>query len=238
MEKKKYLQSWNDENIVNFFASNRKHLADVYPSERHFLDKYLKSNMKVLDYGCAAGGFCSILNRAYQLPLQNYWGVDQSPQMIQMAQKLYNEAHFDTHLSKIQKENAKFDLVFSFGVCHMTFDWEAILQTLYDLSLKYVIFDLRVINDDPTVEDISRSFQTLGVVNGENGQNAAPLKVPYIVLNKQDMDNRLNRIFNENDAVLRYGYRHPVSETVTSPYSEVEMAAFCVIKQVGHKVFC
>jgi len=237
MDKKKYLQSWNDENIVHFFASNRKNIADVYPSERHFLDKFLRSNMKVLDYGCAVGGFCNILNSAYQLSPENYWGVDQSPQMIQMAQKLYAAAHFDTHLFKIQQKNMKFDMVFSFGVHHMTFDWEEILQALYDLSLRYLIFDLRIINDAPTVEDISRSFQTLGMVKGKNEQNVIPLNVPYIVLNNQDLENRLNRIFGKNDTVLRYGYRHPVSETVTSPYNEVEMVSFCIIKQAGQKAF-
>jgi SAM-dependent methyltransferase len=237
MDKKKYLQSWNDENIVHFFASNRKTLADAYPSERHFLDKYLRSNMKVLDYGCAAGGFCNILNSAYQLSPENYWGVDQSLRMIETARQLYPSANFETNLHEMFNENIKFDLIFSFGVLHMTLEWEEILQALYDLSLKYLIFDLRVINDDPTVEDISRSFQKLGVVKGDNKQNVIPLNVPYIVLNKQDLDNRLNRIFGENDVVLRYGYRHPVSETVTSPYNEVEMAAFCVIKQAGQKAF-
>jgi SAM-dependent methyltransferase len=231
MDKEKYLQSWNDDNVVHFFASNRKSLTDVYPSERHFLDTYLKSDMKVLDYGCATGGFCNILNNTYQLSPENYWGVDQSPRMIEVARKLYIAAHFDTHLSKIQQENIRFDLVFSFGVLHMTFDWEEILQALYSLSLKYLIFDLRVINVGPTVEDISRSFQTLGKVKSENGQDAIPLNVPYIVLNQQDLGNRLNRIFGKDDAILRYGYKHPVSETVTSPYNEVEMTAFCVIKQ-------
>lgn len=231
MNQEKYLQNWDGEEVVHFFASNRNNVADVYPSERHFLDKYLKSNMKVLDYGCAAGGFCNILNKAYNVPFENYWGIDQSWQMIQMAQKLYPAAHFDTSLSKIQQESIGFELVFSFGVLHMTFDWENILQSLYNLSSKYLIFDLRVTSTGPTVEDLSKSFQTLGYADDDNLQSGLiPLNVPYIILNQHDMDSRLNRIFGKEDMLLCHSYNHSVSETVTSPYSDVEMSAFCLIK--------
>lgn len=231
MDKDKYLKSWDNENVVKYFASNRNTLTDVYPSERYFLDKYLNSDMKVLDYGCAAGGFCNILNTAYNISLNNYWGVDQSLKMVEMARSFYKKAHFSTSISEVIKDNIKFDLVFSFGVLHMTFDWEKILRALYDLTLKYMIFDLRVVDDKPTIEDISRSYQTLGSLEAGNDQDDAALKVPYVVLNKQDLAKRLDKIFKKSDSMFRYGYYHPVSETVNSPYESVEMVAFCVVKQ-------
>ena len=227
---KDYLKSWDDESIVAFFSTNRQSIEDVYPSERYFLDKYLRPDMKVLDYGCAAGGFSHILHSAYSVPPENFWGIDQSQRMISAARKTYRASHFGTQLSEVQKKDLKFDLVFSFGVLHMTLDWEKILRALYDLSLKYVIFDLRVVDDGPTIEDISRSFQTLGHVKNGNEQGA-PLNVPYIVLNRSDLNDRLNGIVGKDDVILRYGYRHPVSETVTSPYKEVDMEAFCLIKR-------
>lgn len=221
---KDYLKSWNDETVLQFFASNRRRIEDVYPSEKLFLDKYLTPDMTVLDYGCAAGGFSNILHTAYHVSPGNFWGVDQSPQMIKIAKDLYPESHFATDLSAIRERKLIFDLVFSFGVLHMTYDWEIILRDLFELSGKYLIFDLRIVDEGPSIEDITKSFQTLA---GGKEENRAI--VPYVILNRSDLENRLKAIFG-NHKMDRYGYVHSVSESVTSLYEKVEMAAFCVIK--------
>jgi len=227
MSSKDYLKSWNDETVLEFFASNRRRIEDVYPSEKFFLDKYLKPDMTVLDYGCAAGGFSNILHTAYHVLPGNFWGVDQSSQMIRIAKDLYPDSHFDTNLSLIREKKLKFDMVFSFGVLHMTYDWESILQDLYDLSAKYLLFDLRIIDDGPSIEDIVRSFQVLA---GDKDENRAI--VPYIILNRFDLASRLKKIFGDTRNIVHHAYVHSVSETVTSVYEKVEMAAFCVTKDL------
>ncbi|VEN74486.1 conserved hypothetical protein [Candidatus Desulfarcum epimagneticum] len=233
---KKYLKCWNDEQVVNFFISNRKYIEDVYPSEKYFLDEYLQPGMRALDYGCAAGGFCNILKNGYHLPYSNYWGVDQSFQMIETARQLYPRANFETDLNEIFKKKMKFDLVFSFGVLHMTFNWEKILHNLYHLASKYLIFDLRIITGETTIENIDQSFQTLSFNKATSGEEIECLNVPYIILNNQDVENRLSKIYKKRDRLLRYSYTRPVSETVTSPYSEVEMTSFCIIKRTERQL--
>lgn len=228
MDDKRYLASWENENVIRFFTSNRNTPADVYPSEKHFLDKYLKPDMTVLDYGCATGGFCNILEIAYHVPPENYRGMDQSSKMIDAARLLYPRANFYTRISQIQEENQRFDLVFSFGVLHMTLDWEEILRRLYDLSSRYLIFDLRITQDGPSIEDISQSYQTLA---DDDDQDGVHTRVPYIVVNRADLERRFAEVFKGNPRILEYGYSHPVSETVTSPYNEVAMIVFCVIKE-------
>lgn len=221
----RYNEHWNREEVVQFFAANRNKGEDLYPSEQYFLDRFMTEEMIVLDFGCAAGGFTQVLRQRYQLPENHYWGVDQSSQMVNKARSLYHKAHFNTSLNNLP--SSFFDLVYSFGTLHMTLEWENLIKQLYDLTRRYLIFDLRVTKDHSTVEDLATSFQTLNFFD----QKIEAGNVPYVVVNEEDCTQRLRRFMGKHDQILTYGYQHRVSQTVTSPFESVHMMVYCIIKQ-------
>ncbi|MBF0290072.1 MAG: class I SAM-dependent methyltransferase [SAR324 cluster bacterium] len=226
---KDYHSNWDDKKIVQHFLSSRNKEEDLYPSEKYFLDKFLTKEMRVLDYGCAAGGFVDILSKRYQLPEINYWGVDISPQMIRVAESAHPQSHFELGLSKIQSAGERFDLIYSFGTFHMTFDWRVILKNLYLISRQYLIFDVRLTKTGKTVEDISQSYQKLNFFNEELDTG----DVPYIILNEEEFYTYLQSVIEENDEVLTHGYEHSVSHSVTSLYQKIDMMSICVIKKTN-----
>jgi len=54
-------QAWAAPEQIAFFSRKRATLADLYPSERVFLDPLLVEGVSVLDVGCAQGGLASAI---------------------------------------------------------------------------------------------------------------------------------------------------------------------------------
>ena len=224
---KDYIKSWSSEGVVRYFSFNRNKEADVYNSEKYFLDRFMRSNMSVLDFGCAAGGFLNVLTSVYGIEEKNYHGVDATPEMLAVARRRFPLAKFHISLEPLLEQNCSFDFVYSFGVLHMILDWKENIERLYSLTSKYLGFDLRIYKDGPTIQDIKKSYQTLQYFEGQ--KNAG--RVPYVILNDHEALATLNAIMQKDDELLQYGYENAVSETVTSPYKKVYMTSFCIVKK-------
>ena len=227
MKTEDYKKSWAIEDVVRYFSCNRNKEADLYDSEKYFLDKFMKPGMSVLDFGCAAGGFLNVLSRTYGIDENDYHGVDVTPEMIAVARQKFPIANFHTSLEPMLEQSFSYDFVYSFGVLHMTLNWMRNIEKLYRLTRKYFVFDLRVIKDGPTIQDINRSYQTLKYFEGQKTAG----RVPYVVLSDHEARTALNSIMARGDELFVYGYENSVSETVTSPYTKVFMTSFCIVKQ-------
>lgn len=220
---------WASPDSVDFFAANRRTIAEVYASEKHFLDLFLAPQMSVLDFGCAAGGFAAILADTYGIDPKHYCGVDATAEMLAIARRRFPETRFLTSLSPLLAEGQTFDFVFSFGVLHMVLDWRRHLADLVRLTGRYLVFDLRLVQQGQSIEDPRRSCQVLryGGTDGRAG------KVPYVIVNADEAQKTIGALMEPGDRLVRHGYRHPVGETVVSPLSVVDMTCFCLIKGSG-----
>ena len=221
-----YKKSWAIEDVVRYFSCNRNKEADLYDSEKYFLNKFMKPGMSVLDFGCAAGGLLNALSGMYGIDEKNYHGVDATPEMIAVARRKFPLAKFYSALEPLLEQNYTFNFVYSFGVLHMILDWRQNIEKLYRLTRNYLVFDLRVSKDGPTIQDINQSYQTLKCFDRQKIAG----RVPYVVVSEHEVKATLNAIMDSDDELLEYGYENPVSETVTSPYKKVFMNSCCIVK--------
>ena len=77
-----------DQDSLNYWTFNRNKISDLYKSEKKFfLEKIRKSN-SFFDYGCAAGGFCEIIN-SIKKKNYKYTGIDVSNNLISIARQKY-----------------------------------------------------------------------------------------------------------------------------------------------------
>ena len=85
-------EEWSKKSVLDYYSQHRHEASDLYPSEKIFLPRVLFPGVKVLDVGCASGGFFNIM-RSYE-PSVEYTGVDLSEIAVEMAQQRYPEASF------------------------------------------------------------------------------------------------------------------------------------------------
>jgi ubiquinone/menaquinone biosynthesis C-methylase UbiE len=220
-KKEDYWKSWSSEDVVRFYTTHRNSTEGVYDSEKYYLRDILYPGISICDVGCGAGGFFNILRR-YQ-PDISYTGVDISEEMINNAKKLYPEASFEVSRGdNLNFADGAFDLVISFGVLHMDLNWRDILKECWRATQGYFLFDLRLVQDAQTLEDITVSYQKLAFEDQWNGLSI----VPYVVVNVKDAFGTIMSLVPESKIIRAYGYFHPVSRMTVTPYKEVCMTMF------------
>jgi len=222
-----YQKSWSREDVIRFYTFNRNSIEDVYDSEKHYLIDLLRPGISILDIGCGAGGFYNILRQIQ--PEISYTGLDISEDMIERARSLYSEASFYVGRGDHLKfSNETFDLVISFGVQHMNLKWRKMIKECWRVTHEHFLFDLRLIQEKPSLEDIHVSYQTLAF--GDESDKSA--KVPYVILNVDDAFDFIITLEKKPKTIRAYGYLNPVSHMTTSPYKEICMASFCLGKKI------
>lgn len=99
-------------NVAETFSSTRKY----WWRDLHFIKKYLKSEGKVLDFGCGNGRLLEFI----QNDELDYVGVDTSKKLIRIARKKYPNKSF-VQISderKLPFEDGEFDMIFAIAVFH------------------------------------------------------------------------------------------------------------------------
>ena len=76
-------KAWSQTSAIDYYAKHRNQISDLYPSEQVFLPRVLFPGAKVLDVGCASGGFFNIM-RSLE-PHIEYTGIDISEAAIELA---------------------------------------------------------------------------------------------------------------------------------------------------------
>ena len=125
---------------IEYWVENRSSLDDLYPSEAHFFVPKLKEiSGRVLDVGCAAGGFFSVVKEINSS--LKYSGIDVSENLVSRAKERYQEepdASFSLYDgSEIPKELAPYQLCFSFGVLHHVPEWRSLCE-IYVFSFRKI----------------------------------------------------------------------------------------------------
>lgn len=216
--------AWSLPRVLDFFATHRSGTADVYASERFFIEPRLKPGIRVLDVGCAQGGFASVLTE--HLKDFEYTGVDISADMIDAARVRHPQHSFHQVLEGRlgPAEGQKFDLVLVLGILHLHEKWRDTLAAAWRATAGSLIFDLRE-TDSPTIDDKARSYMRMDF-HGGDARHAAT-RVPYIVLNAGEALGAARTLCADAQRLSRYGYLHPVTASATTPVAEVMASVYC-----------
>lgn len=219
-------KSWSHENAVRYYSTHRNSVADIYESERFFLSRVIEPGYSVLDIGCATGGFVNVFKN-YE-PTISYTGVDISAEMIRQARFLHPGIDFRVaDGDNLPFENDSFDIVYSSGALHMATNWRDILAEGWRVAKNYFIFDVRLKQDSPAIENIAESYEKIAF----SGQWDGKTTVPYIIIDVKSFTDVLNILQPHPSARQIHGYYHKVSEMTVTSEKEVCMTMCCLVKR-------
>ena len=209
---------WDSPGAVQFYRTHRNQPENMYPSERFFLPSVLQQVTKVLDVGCAAGGFSRIM-RSFN-PNLRYTGVDISEELLAVARQENPDCDFflgdGVHFSF---PPGSFDLVYCTGILHVNSQWKKMIRAMWELCNKFLLFDVRLTQDSSTAGSLSLDYGD-GLPSHQN--------LPYQVFNTQEWISFIRTLTPRPSRMQVRGYPHPVSEMAVLPIDQVIMA-FCLL---------
>ncbi len=219
-------EAWAQPNAVRHYAEHRHEPGDLYPSERVFLPRVLFPGVKVLDVGCASGGFFNIM-RSLE-PLIDYTGIDISEPSIELAKRKYPDARFLVADGLQTPFGAdEFDLVHCTSVLVNDSRHHELLSELYRVTNRFVLVDVRLLKGASNRMDLKSASYRVDY----NGQDKG-IQVPYVVADADEIVNFMLSLDPPPRAVRGTGYFHTFSSLASIPISEVCMSVFLIQKGV------
>ena len=214
-------KEWSNQSAIDYYSENRHEISDLYPSETIFLSRVLFPGAKVLDVGCASGGFFNIM-RSYE-PHIEYTGVDLSERAVELAKERYPEATFIvTEGFELVFANNTFDVVHCTSVFNNEPNYQAMLQEMYRVSNRFVLVDIRLL------KGIGRQAES--VYNIQFNSEGVEAKVPYVVNDADEVANFVLQLDPKPKALRGTGYFHQVAKEAETPHDEVCMSLFLIQK--------
>ncbi len=211
---------WGSSGSIGFYTGHRNGPEDLYPSERFFLPRTLSMVSSCLDIGCAAGGFSNIMKHFN--PNLKYTGIDIIPEFIEAAGKTYPDSEFcmssGTNLPFIADS---FELVFSTGILHLTFDYKEIVRSAYDVCSQYLLCDFRLTEGPEIIGEMNVDFINTG---------SDDHTLPYVVVNVEELLSFLSDLKPNPISIQAKGYFHPPSLMTRVSLDTVIMAFFLIEK--------
>lgn len=219
------VDAWNHPDVLMYFAEARSTTDHVYPSEWFFIRDNLREGVRILDVGCAQGGFAAVA--AEHLKKFDYTGVDSSSQMISRAQTRFPQHRF--HVVRDGEDSvlgdAKFDLVLVLGILHLHEAWRETLAAAWRRTCGTLIFDLRETHLG-SIEDKTKSWFVMDPYGTSDA--ASRPRLPYIVLNSGEALGLATSLCSGHRKLSRYGYLHGTAPSATVPVPQVMMSTYCV----------
>ena len=214
-------KEWSNQSAIDYYSENRHEISDLYPSETIFLPRVLFPGAKVLDVGCASGGFFNIM-RSYEAHIE-YTGVDLSERAVELAKERYPEATFIvTEGFELVFANNTFDVVHCTSVFNNEPNYQAMLQEMYRVSNRFVLMDIRLL------KGIGRQAES--VYNIQFNSKGVEAKVPYVVNDADEVANFVLQLDPKPKALRGTGYFHQVAKEAETPHDEVCMSLFLIQK--------
>ena len=214
-------KEWSNQSAIDYYSENRHEISDLYPSETIFLPRVLFPGAKVLDVGCASGGFFNIM-RSYEAHIE-YTGVDLSERAVELAKERYPEATFIvTEGFELVFANNTFDVVHCTSVFNNEPNYQAMLQEMYRVSNRFVLMDIRLL------KGIGRQAES--VYNIQFNSEGVEAKVPYVVNDADEVANFVLQLDPRPKALRGTGYFHQVAKEAETPHDEVCMSLFLIQK--------
>lgn len=214
-------KQWSSQSAIDYYAQHRHDVADLYPSETVFLPRVLFPGAKVLDVGCASGGFFNIM-RSYE-PAVEYTGIDLSATAVEMAQARYPEAIFVINEGfSLPFEDNTFDLVHCTSVFNNEPNYQTILEEMYRVTNRFALADIRLL------KGIGNQRSTTYNIQFES--NEIEDTVPYVVNDADDVVNFILQLDPKPKALRGTGYFHPVAKEADPLDSEICMTILLLEK--------
>ena len=139
-------KAWSQPSAIDYYSKHRHEVSDLYPSERVFLPRVLFPGIKVLDVGCASGGFFNIMRTLE--PTIDYTGIDIAEPAVDLARQTYPEARFElTDGVTIPFDDGAFDLVHCTSVLVIEPRYQEVWKEMYRVTSRFVLADMRLLKD-------------------------------------------------------------------------------------------
>ena len=217
-------KAWSQPSALDFYYKHRHEVSDLYPSERVFLPRVLFPGIKVLDVGCASGGFFNIMRTLE--PAIDYTGIDIAKPAVDLARQRYPEARFEvTSGMAMTFDDGTFDLVHCTSVLNNEPRYPELWREMYRVANRFVLADMRLLKDIGGLKSAQNSSYTIQF----EGQDQEAV-VPYVVSDADEVISYLLSLNPRPQALRGTGYFHEVSELADTPFSQVCMSILLVEK--------
>lgn len=219
-----FAKQWSQPSALDYYSKHRHEWSDLYPSEQVFLPRVLFPGIKVLDVGCASGGFFNIMRTLE--PTLDYIGIDIAQPAVDMARQKYPEARFEvTDGTTIPFDDGTFDLVHCTSVMVNDPRYQEIWKEMYRVTSRFVLADMRLLKGIGGQEGVPESKYRIQF----EGQEQEAI-VPYVVNDGDEVISYLLKLEPRPQALRGTGYFHEVSEMAATSYSQVCMTILLVEK--------
>ena len=216
-------KEWSSQSAIDFYYENRHELSDLYPSEKVFLPRVLFLGAKVLDVGCASGGFFNIM-RSFE-PHIEYTGIDLSDKAVGLATKRYPDARFMVTTGfRLPFQDNNFDIVHCTSVFNNEPNYQGMLEEMYRVSNRFVLVDIRL------SKDLGKQLQS--VYNIQFNSKKVEATVPYVVNDADEVVNFILELKPRPRALYGTGYFHQVAKEAETTPDDVCMAVLLIQKGV------
>ena len=214
-------EEWSKRSAIDYYSQHRHEVSDLYPSEKVFLPRVLFPGAKVLDVGCASGGFFNIM-RSFE-PFIDFTGIDLSTTAVEMARERYPEAKFIvTEGFELPFDDDSFDLVHCASVFNNEPNYQAMLQEMYRVSNRFVLADIRLLK--------GIGAQQISVYNIQFEGDGVEATVPYVVNDADEVANFILQLDPKPKALRGTGYFHSLAKEAESTISEACMTILLIQK--------
>ena len=216
-------KEWSSQSAIDFYYENRHELSDLYPSEKVFLPRVLFPGAKVLDVGCASGGFFNIM-RSFE-PYIEYTGIDLSDKAVGLATERYPDARFMVTTGfRLPFQDNNFDIVHCTSVFNNEPNYQEMLEEMYRVSTRFVLIDIRL------SKDLGKQLQS--VYNIQFNSKKVEATVPYVVNDADEVVNFILQLKPRPRALYGTGYFHQVAKEAETSPDDVCMAVLLIQKGV------
>lgn len=217
-------RAWSESSAIDYYSQHRHELSDLYPSEKVFLPRVLFPGAKVLDIGCASGGFYNIM-RSLE-PSIEYTGIDIAEPAITLAKEKYPGATFQvTSGLEIPFDDNSFDLVHCTSVLVVEPRYKEVIEEMYRVSNRFVLVDMRLLKNIGDNQDFERSYYRI-----QFDREVEQATVPYVVSDADEVVNYILDLDPRPRALRATGYFHEVTPMANTTFDSVCMTIFLIQK--------
>ena len=217
---------WESAIAVAAYAGTRSRIGDFYRSEQRLVPSVARLGGRLIDVGCASGGFQSAW--ASLNPAIEYVGVDVSQALIEQARRLAPRAlfHVADAAEVLPFEAGAGTSVVALGWLHLEPRWKTALKELGRVADRALMCDFRIAPPGTDSHEGRQRIEHLGQWDGSSVS-------PYLVVLWDEVVQEIESLGPQT--VIGVGYVGPPAATVSGVPAEVCFATFLLLFDTGAK---